>query len=134
MKRTFGQVPNYRRFGDVKKYTRYIDDVFFLFENIEEDQMRRLNFLQLEGLHMGWSYSMRRELFLDLEPLIVPGPQVTRVQTKVYCKPMNRFFNILWLSSDPSSVKKAFEKAELTQFSTVCSKTEYFADTTQSFY
>ncbi len=94
VKSTFGQVPNYRRYGDVKMYTRYIENVFFFFEGTGKVLMRRLNFLEFEGLYMGWSYSARRELILNLELLIFSGLQDTRVQIRVYHKPMNWFLYI----------------------------------------
>lgn len=53
IKKTFEQVPKYRRWGEVKMYTRSIDDVFFFFEGIKKYLMKRLDFLQLEGLHIG---------------------------------------------------------------------------------
>lgn len=47
---------------------------------------------------------------------------------------MNKFLYIPWSSAHPLTVKKAFVKAELTRFMTICSQERYYAETTQLFY
>lgn len=65
---------------------------------------------------------------------MLPGLYEVRVQTRIYRKLMNKFLYISWLSAHLLSVKKAFVKAELIQFMTICSLERYYAKTTRFFY
>lgn len=121
-------------FGKIKMYTRYIDDIFFLFQGSKEALMHYIKQLEFKGLHISWNWSQVRQVFLDVELLMLPGPYEVRVQTRIYRKPMNKFLYIPWSSAHPLSVKKAFVKAELTRFMTICSLERYYAETTQFFY
>ena len=47
---------------------------------------------------------------------------------------MNLFHYIPWSSAYPLPVKKAFVKAELTRFATICSEKRYFVDAVRQFY
>lgn len=84
---------------------------------------------QLDGLNISWSYSCLRQVFLDIELLMMPGHPYTTLETCVYHKPMNKHLYILWSSAHPLHVKKAFVKAELTQFYMILLNQQYFVDT-----
>jgi len=88
---------------------------------------------QLDGLNISWSYSRTRQVFLDIELLMIPGHPYTRLQTRVYRKPMNKHLYISWLSAHPLHVKKAFVKAELTRFRMISLDKQYFVDTSLFF-
>lgn len=75
-----------------------------------------------------------QQVFLDVELLILPNLYEVYTQTRIYSKPINKFFYICWSSAYLLSVKKAFVKAEFTWFMIICSFKRYYAETTQFFY
>ena len=124
----------FKNMGKILMYARYIDDIFFLFKGSKKALMSTLDEMKFKGLHISWDYSQTRQVFLDVELLMLPGPFKVRVQTRIFRKPMNKFLYIPWSSAHPLSVKKAFVKAELTRFTTICSQERYYTETTQLFY
>ena len=56
------------------------------------------------------------------------------VQMRIFRKPINKYLYIPWLSAHPLSVKKAFVKAKLTQFTTIYSQEKYYIETTLLLY
>jgi len=120
--------------GKLLLYVRYIDDILLVFRGSKEELMEYLaKDAQLDGLNISWSYSCARQVFLDIELLMIPGHPYTRLQTRVYRKPMNKHLYIPWSSAHPLHVKKAFVKAELTRFRMISSNEQYFVDTSLFF-
>lgn len=93
-----------------------------------------LDEIKFKSLHISRYYSQRRQVFLDVELLMLPGLYEVYVQTRIFCKPMNKFLSILWSLAHFLFVKKVFIKAELTQFTTICLQERYYIETTQLFY
>lgn len=116
--------------GKLLLYVRYIDDILLIFRGSEKELMEYLaKDAQLDGLNISWSYSRSRQVFLDVELLMMPGHPYTTLETRVYRKPMNKHLYIPWSSAHPLHVKKAFVKAELTRFRMISSNQQYFVDT-----
>ena len=117
-------------------YVRYIDDIFLMYKCDQEVELITfLERLQLGTLQINWTNSTRSTEFLDVEILQYPGSHAQMcVATRLYSKPMNLFHYIPWSSAHPLPVKKAFVKAELTRFATICSEKRYFVDAVHQFY
>ena len=117
-------------------YVRYIDDISLLYNCDEEAELITfLQRLQLGTLQINWTNSKRSIEFLDVEILQYPSsPVQMQLATRLYSKPMNLFHYNPWSSAHPLPVKKAFVKAELTRFATICSEKRYFVDAIHQFY
>lgn len=59
--------------GKLLLYLRYIDDILLVFQGSREELMEYLaTDAQMDGFHISWSYSQTRQVFLDLELLLIP--------------------------------------------------------------
>jgi hypothetical protein len=119
----------------VQLYNRYIDDILCLFYGSEANLIEFQKNVKLGSLTIKWDCSKEKNEFLDIEVLKRRNHlQPTRLVTRLFRKPMNRFLYIPWSSAHPLHVKKAFVKAELTRFAMINSEVEYFADARKQFY
>ena len=117
-------------------YVRYINDIFFFYRcNKEVELIAFFKRLQLGTLQINWTNSTRSIKFLDVEILQYPSShERMQIATRLYSKPMNLFHYIPWSSAHPLPFEKAFVKAELTRFATICSEKQYFVDAVCQFY
>jgi hypothetical protein len=125
-----------RSWGKLVCYLRYIDDIHGIFEGTEAQLNRLLNnHLQFTPLQVGYTYSQDSQVFLDTEIFFdrTQGTRDLRLHTKLFQKPMNKYLYIPWSSGHPDHVKKAFIKAEMTRFATICSRSEDFEAIKQKF-
>jgi hypothetical protein len=119
-------------------YVRYMDDIFMIWSG-----SRSSLDVWLEGFtpnlapyHITWDIrsSSQATPFLDAEFFYRAGAGLWSLHTRVYRKRMNKHQYIPWSSAHPETVKRAFVKAELTRFMTICSHEEFFEERVREFY
>lgn len=102
-------------------YGRYIDDIFMVLRGTREQTIDTIGAIQVPHLDITWETSRKELPFLDVSVSI---DNRNRIQTSVYRKALNNYMYIPYSSAHPESVKKAFVKAELSRFRTICSTQE----------
>lgn len=124
----------YKNMGKILMYARYIDIIFFFFEDSQKSLMSTLDEIKFKSLHIIRNFLQTWQIFLDVELITLPILFKVRIQMRIYCKQMNKFQYIPWASTQNLSVKKTFVKTKLIRFITRCSQKRYDTKTTQLFY
>lgn len=118
-------------------YVRYIDDIFLVFNGTKSACQSCLEDIssKLKPFKIGWEISSCRQpiSFLDIEFFFEQGFGPVGIQSRVFRKRMNQHQYIPWSSAHPSTVKKAFIKAELTRFMVISSTRKLFEEKVQEF-
>ncbi|KAI7772861.1 hypothetical protein LA080_016316 [Diaporthe eres] len=118
-------------------YVRYIDDIFLVYQGSRQSLESWLEKFTpyLEPYTISWEVHSSREAtpFLDAEFFFRQGHGPMGLQSKVYRKRMNKHQYIPWSSAHPETVKRAFVKAELTRFMTICSSQDLFEERVDEF-
>jgi len=110
-------------------YSRYIDDIFLIFQGPSQGLQELLSKVELPGLEITWDYSFSRLSFLDVDVRLSQG----EIETSVFRKELNKYMYIPFSSGHPLSVKKALVKAERTRMKTICSSPELFHECQEVF-
>ena len=116
-------------------YKRFIDDIFFVWSgNLSElnSFLDKLNNLA-PTIKLTWNISKEKAIFLDM--IICKDKDFpTKLITKPYQKPLNRYLYIPFNSYHPNHSKKSFIKAELIRYVRLSSKVSDFLKIRDSFY
>lgn len=118
-------------------YLRYIDDIFAVFKGSKSAAQSCFDNIssKLTPFKIGWEIHSVREptSFLDVEFFFEQGFGPVGIQSRVFRKRLNQHQYIPWSSAHPSTVKKAFIKAELTRYMTICSTKRLFEERVEEF-
>jgi hypothetical protein len=134
------RMSNMLKVGDtgLRFYVRYMDDIFMIWSGARPSLDAWLERFtpHLAPYHITWDIrsSSQATPFLDAEFFYRASAGLWSLHTRVYRKRMNKHQYIPWSSAHPETVKRAFVKAELTRFMTICSHEEFFEERVREFY
>jgi hypothetical protein len=117
---------------NIKSYSRYLDDIFFIWNDNEEELILLISKLQLmiPGIRFSYKYSRKKVAFLDLN-IIVDN---NNIQFFTHQKLMNQYSYITPLSCHPLHTFKGWIIAELNRYKTNSSRRIYYQHTKELFY
>ena len=116
-------------------YRRFIDDIFFIWTGTLSDLysfLYNLNNLA-PTIKLTWNISHKEVAFLDT--VVYTDPlHPTRLLTRPFQKPLNRYLYIPFTSYHPTHSKKSFIKAELIRYVRLSSKLSDFLSIRKKFF
>ena len=121
--------------GGLFFYRRFIDDIFFIWSGSLCDLhsfLDRLNNLA-PTIKLTWNVSQQEAIFLDMV-VYVDRTSPTKLSTKPYQKPLNRYLYIPFNSYHPSHAKRSFIKAELIRYVRLSSCLSAFLEIRKKFF
>ena len=120
---------------DLLFYRRFIDDIFLIWSGNLSDLytfLHKLNNLA-PTIKLTWEVSREKVTFLDTVVYMDPlNP--TRLITRPFQKPLNRYLYIPFTSYHPRHAKRSFIKAELIRYVRLSSKLSHFMDIRRKFF
>ena len=108
-------------------YTRYIDDIFAIFDSIEEAKQYITMFNSYcPTIQLDTVTTDRSGIFLDLELILINNNDMEKISHKIYQKPINKYQYIPVISNHNPTIFKNFVLQELKRYQLSCTNENDF--------